>query len=75
MWSGPVADFLDFIRVGEDAIGRDNVPQEVFDLEFRELKLFGVSVAEALEYRRQVVQVIRVISAKHNNVILVDNVS
>ncbi len=56
MWSGPVADFLDFIRVGGEAIDRDNVPQEVFDLGFRELTLSGVegkaSVAEALENRR-----------------------
>ncbi len=41
MWSGPFADFLGFIRVGGDSIGRDNVPQEG-DLGFRELTLIGV---------------------------------
>ncbi len=56
-------------------IGRDNVPQEG-DLGFQELALVGVegkaSVTDALENRCQVVQEVRVISAEHNNVILVD---
>ncbi len=35
-------DFLDFIRVGGGAIGRDNVPQKG-DLGFRELALVALA--------------------------------
>ncbi len=61
--------------VGGDALGRGNASQEG-DLGLRKLALFGVKVksgvTDALEYIRQIVPQVRVISAKHNSVVLVD---